>query len=57
MRRANPKLVLALSIILSLAIAYWGIAFNQATIIVESELDNFDVKISDKPTECKSTSC
>ena len=50
MRRANPKLVLALSIILSLAIAYWGIAFNQATIIVESELDNFDVKISDKPT-------
>lgn len=57
MTRANPKLVLIGSILISLAIAYWGIAFNKATIKVESNLDSYQVEISESKNVCKQKVC
>lgn len=57
MKKLSPKIVLLVALLSSTAIAYWGIAYNQATVIINSELDNYQVEIGNITNTCIAQAC
>lgn len=57
MSSKKPTIVLVSTLVIALLITLWGIFFNQASIIVTTELTPFKVTLGQNTTDCPASPC
>ena len=57
MNSKKPAIVLFLALAAAVGIIFWGVAFNQASLVVTSDLAPFQINLANQTHDCPSSPC